>query len=329
MINNHHQNFYNTNARQLACKHYEGSKVFWRGNAVGATMLIFLASVYIFAIFGGLIFHAAGSNTSGDTWLFQFLFMMIVMSLPFFVGPIFMREKAIDILPFNKVPIIFFVLLVIMQLGVGYSGSFVSVFFNFIFQSTTGIQPSEPGFASIPTGIFGQTFYIIAISFAPALAEEFAFRGIILGGMRKYGNMNAIVISSLLFALMHGNMRQIPFTFVFGMAMGIATILSNSIWPAIVAHFLNNFFAGMLGIAGQHGYGTLVTGIYLIFMLLMIFAGFGLLIYYMIKYWHWFKYQGALCYNSWGKRFGLLIGNPCMIIALLFLFGQIVLNFFM
>lgn len=319
--------YFQNNLRKIAYKNYEGGKIFWRGNAIGATMLIFLAGFLIFGVVGGLMFHLLGGSTSGDMWMFQFLFMMIVMTLPFLLGPLLMREKAIDLLPFNKVPVLFFVLLIIMQLGVGYTGSFFSLFLNFLFENITGAEPSAPGFANIPSGMFGQMLYVVSISFAPALAEELAFRGIILGGMRKYGNMNAVIISSLLFALMHGNMRQIPFTFVFGIAMGIATVLSNSIWPAVVAHFLNNFFAAMLGVAGQHGYETLVTASYLVFMFIMIFAGVGILIYLMIKYWQWFKHQGSLCYNHWGKRFTLLMVNPCMVVAMIVLLAQVVLNF--
>jgi len=306
-------------------KNYEGGKIFWRGNATGAAMLFFLGGFYAFGIIGMIIMRLIGASTPGDFWMFQFLFMMFVMTLPFLLGPLIMREKLINLLPFNKVPLIFFIILVVMQLGVGYAGSFVSVFFNFIFESVTGVEPSAPGFSNIPGGLYGRIFYILTIAAAPALAEEFAFRGIILGALRKYGNMNAIVISSLLFGLMHGNMRQIPFTFIFGLAMGLATVLSNSLWPAIVAHFLNNFFVGMLGIASDE-FGNMVMVPYVLFMLMMIVAGISALIYLMIKYWSWLKYQGALCYNHWGKRFALLMVNPCMLIAMIVLLTQAALS---
>ena len=82
--------------------------------------------------------------------------------------------------------------------------------------------------------------YYLTVAVLPALAEEFAFRGVVMGSLRKYSDALALVISSAAFALMHGNFVQIPFTFCCGLAFGFIAIRTNSLLPAIIVHFFNN-----------------------------------------------------------------------------------------
>jgi len=77
----------------------------------------------------------------------------------------------------------------------------------------------------------------------PALAEEFACRGVILQGFRKYGDVWAIAISSIIFGLMHGNMSQAPFAMLLGAIIARMVILTDSIWTGILIHMLNNTYA--------------------------------------------------------------------------------------
>ena len=89
-----------------------------------------------------------------------------------------------------------------------------------------------------------QTFlYIFAVSAVPAFAEEFAFRGIVMGRLRKYGNCFAIVTSAVMFGAMHGNTTQIVFAFILGLVFGFVDCVADSIIPSIIIHFLNNFYA--------------------------------------------------------------------------------------
>lgn len=89
-----------------------------------------------------------------------------------------------------------------------------------------------------------QTFlYIFAVSAVPAIAEEFAFRGIIMGRLKKYGKCFAVITSSVMFGAMHSNTTQIVFAFILGLVLGFVDIIADSILPSIIIHFLNNFYA--------------------------------------------------------------------------------------
>ena len=61
--------------------------------------------------------------------------------------------------------------------------------------------------------------------------------------LRKYGDGFAIIMSSFVFALMHGNMIQIPFAFIAGIGIGYAVIKTGTMWTGIIIHFINNAIA--------------------------------------------------------------------------------------
>jgi len=86
------------------------------------------------------------------------------------------------------------------------------------------------------------------IAIVPAFAEEMLFRGYILRAFEKSGGIVvALIISSLIFSLFHLQLTNILPLATLGAVMGLLTWLSGSIWPAAVAHFLNNGSAVVMG----------------------------------------------------------------------------------
>jgi len=88
-------------------------------------------------------------------------------------------------------------------------------------------------------------FFTIVIA-APFL-EEILFRGIILDGfLKNYKTAHAILISALLFALIHGNLTQGTGALILGILLGWIYWKTDSIIPCILLHLINNglaFFA--------------------------------------------------------------------------------------
>ena len=77
----------------------------------------------------------------------------------------------------------------------------------------------------------------------PRLVEEFACRGLILGSLRKYGDGFAVLVSAILFGLMHGNFDQMPFAFMVGLVLGFIVVKTDSLWIAVAVHAANNFIS--------------------------------------------------------------------------------------
>lgn len=117
--------------------------------------------------------------------------------------------------------------------------SSLSVLFSFFeIEFNSGME----GLAS-PTSALGIILNILNFAVAPALFEEFAFRGVLLQPLRKYGDWFAVFASSFAFAILHGNMVQIPFAFIVGVALGYFCIKTQSIWTSVSIHFLNNLYS--------------------------------------------------------------------------------------
>ena len=80
--------------------------------------------------------------------------------------------------------------------------------------------------------------------FAP-VCEELVFRGAILRALLRWTPRHwlAIVISALLFALIHANPAQMPHAFLIGLLLGWLYYRTDSIVPGIVYHWVNNSIA--------------------------------------------------------------------------------------
>lgn len=74
----------------------------------------------------------------------------------------------------------------------------------------------------------------------PAICEELAFRGYIFGHLRPLGLRTAIIVSGLLFGVMHFSaIRLIPLAML-GMIMASAVQRTRSLGASSLIHFLNN-----------------------------------------------------------------------------------------
>ncbi|MBU3100740.1 MULTISPECIES: CPBP family intramembrane glutamic endopeptidase [Clostridium] len=85
---------------------------------------------------------------------------------------------------------------------------------------------------------------IISVIIVAPIYEEIIFRGILLKGMSKKTNPAiAIVVSALLFAVVHMNIPQGINAFLLGLVLGFIYLNKKSIYLSIFAHFINNFLA--------------------------------------------------------------------------------------
>ena len=82
-------------------------------------------------------------------------------------------------------------------------------------------------------------FMLLYTIIVAPVVEELIYRGIVLVSIEKFGKVYAIMISALLFGLMHGNIPQSIFAFIVGIVLGYVAI-EYSIWWAVLLHVLNN-----------------------------------------------------------------------------------------
>lgn len=87
-----------------------------------------------------------------------------------------------------------------------------------------------------------------SIILAP-VAEELFFRGVVLKQLSRVSGRFAIVISAVIFGLMHGNPYQAVMAFLIGLVLGYITIETDSVVPAIICHMAVNTVASISDIA--------------------------------------------------------------------------------
>lgn len=133
-------------------------------------------------------------------------------------------------------PVAFVVYILCSAVIVNVTQTFLLPFLNYE-------QPQVTGFE----GISQQYEYILAfitlVIIAP-VAEEVLFRGYLLGKLRKFApTWIAIIVSSLLFGIVHFNPSVSIDTFVLGLALAWMTVKMKSLWPAIFIHMIKNGLA--------------------------------------------------------------------------------------
>lgn len=90
-----------------------------------------------------------------------------------------------------------------------------------------------------PVGLSLGNFLLVLLlaGLVVPLAEEIAFRGLLQGWLReRYGPGAGILLSALLFALVHGIPLLIPALLLVGLLLGWLYERSGSLWPAVAMH---------------------------------------------------------------------------------------------
>ncbi|WP_294465954.1 CPBP family intramembrane glutamic endopeptidase [uncultured Ruminococcus sp.] len=253
-------------------------------SGLGFLAFAYLASMYATSIAFGVIFGAT-SLTSIDTVTTFYLEIFISVFSAFIPGLfyfLFSGRSMSETIKTNYVRQKELWALVFVGMAVAMVANTVSdmVQTNFsFFGLQNSVSMSEN--VSSPLEI---VLYIISTAIVPAFAEEFAFRGIFMGTLRKFGDTFAIITSAIVFGAMHGNIAQIPFAFILGLVFAYVDCKTNSIIPSIIIHFINNFYAVMLDILQSTEMFSDRIFMMIYFILIAVFCILGLIsFFYLIK----------------------------------------------
>lgn len=169
----------------------------------------------------------------------------------------------------------YFLLAFTMQIGLfslsELNGLFLQFLERFGYQDAGIALPNMDGF-----GFVGVLF---TVALVPAVFEEIFFRGVLLKGLKKFGETGAVLLCGALFALYHQNPAQTVYQFCCGVAFALVAVRSGSILPTIASHFFNNALVLTLAKFGVTAFPTpvfvavmLVSGACLIASLVWLFV---------------------------------------------------------
>lgn len=204
-----------------------------------------------------------GVPTTGDAWfmvvfvMFAYLYLGSVLEMKYGFGGIIGIQMIIFVLPllyvlytkrsilqtysFRKTKLMNFVAALFMGCGTMLIGIILTSFVSMLF-------PTEAEMFS--SGLMNElmsdnellTFAVVALT--PAVCEEMLFRGFLFSAFRgKHKIVVSVLLTAVIFGVYHMSIVRFFTTALLGAALAVIVYYSDSIFPAMMMHAINNGIA--------------------------------------------------------------------------------------
>ncbi|WP_094549676.1 type II CAAX endopeptidase family protein [Petroclostridium xylanilyticum] len=200
--------------------------------------LIGILALFIVDILVNVFIKAKNIKVSTNTFysvalITEFLFIL----LPSYLYVLFTGKQVRKVLRINRLSIVN----VLITVGIMVFSLPLIGFINFIVISiinAIGRPIPNPllDIKNIRSLIIGTA----VIAGSAGICEEVMFRGVVLRGYERFGKTTALIVTSLLFAVMHRNIQNVAGIFFIGLVIGYLVYRTNSIFAGMIAHFTNN-----------------------------------------------------------------------------------------
>jgi len=196
-----------------------------------------IAAGFIMGIFGAILKISISNNASHFVGVSTILISVVAFGVVILIGFKKTKRKFNEVFKFNKVAPILWIAVVVFSIGFGIVLSEFNNFINYFLPMPEMVR------SLFDTLMVDQMLIIsvIIIIIMPAFAEELLFRGIILDGLiNNYSKRKAIIVSALLFGLIHLNPWQFFTGFFIGLFSAWICIKTNSLLLCIYIHLFHN-----------------------------------------------------------------------------------------
>ena len=136
----------------------------------------------------------------------------------------------------HKIKDILFIVLIAVCLNIAFN--------NII--SLTPLKDWSTGYQDLETSIYSASLWwqILAAGIMAPVLEEIVFRGILFGNYRSsIGAWPAIILSSVIFGLMHYNLVQFVYAFFLGVFFAYLMEKTGELWTCVLAHVVANMYS--------------------------------------------------------------------------------------
>ena len=259
---------------------YWNNHHYWKiMRSIGFSLLIFLALFNLFALLASaaqILLSLTNTDAVAADVVYQLFYAagyLTVFLLPAFFLKKLIRKTGYPFLPARIIPKLSGWLPLILFAGI--SVVFAAAYMN---AQMIDVLPFVD-YSWMYESAESDEWYRVILSFlviclVPAVCEEILFRGTILTNLLPFGRGNAILISALLFGLMHQNFLQFLYTFCAGIVLGLVYERTRSLWNCILLHMINNTVSLFEDVISNTFRGAFSTTAILIFEL--VFFGIGI-----------------------------------------------------
>lgn len=134
-------------------------------------------------------------------------------------------------------------------LGVSFLGNLLTALLQKLLGACTRYTPPAP--LRLPQSNFALLLYFIGVCAVPAVLEELWLRGAVQAALSRWGAWFSIIASSVIFALLHGDLAQMPALFFLSVFLGLAAHCTGNPAFGVALHFANNTMSFLFLYASQ------------------------------------------------------------------------------
>ena len=242
-------------------------KVFSR---LGISLFIITVIVNVVQSIMGMLINMFVPEFTESSW---YIYTLLIVSFYLIGAPVFyLLVKNIPVRETKeKKPLKWyeFICILIMCLAAMYIFNMIGVVINFVIGMMTGNVNLNPLNSVIGDLDLLPTVLIAGI--ASPIVEELVFRKVLLGRLRAYGDVIAILVSGLCFGLYHGNIAQFLYASALGFIFAYVVIRTGDIRYTIALHIcINVLGTGILPQIVKMGtMATMLVGMGVIFLILI------------------------------------------------------------
>ena len=301
----------------------ERRKIRGAGNGIGlasigyVVLAVLLGTVYSVVI--SFIFPAANIRgeiyvTETVEWVFNLLSYVFTLLIPFLIYALCIKIPIKVAFPFRKAKFGLTLGGIFISLGVGVIASYATGCLQMILEFF-GIGITMPEY-EIPETLPAFIIYCLSLTVLPAFIEEIIFRGIVMQSLRRFGDIFALVASSLIFGIFHLNLIQMPYAFILGLCIGYFVMRTGSLWVAVAIHLVNNSVALVFEILSPQMSDEVWYIANLGYNLACIILSVMALAAVLAKYKDMFRFEPSRTVLSPGKKALYFVTSPGMVIAM-------------
>ena len=292
--------------------------------AIFVTMLVVAIIIEIVGVFCGIVEDVPKMDdpytgfTPVGFYMYEGLASLLSVFFPTLILARSSGTKLNELIPFKKISGKKLLAIVLAGTSLCMVAQIMATLIG-INMSLFGIDINEGLDMKVGTSAFDIVMNTICTAIIPALVEEFAYRGLVLGVLKKHDNMLAVFGSAFLFGMLHGNFAQIPFAFVVGLILGYVRVKTDSMLPGILIHFCNNFYAVVAVTLSEvlpESYSGIVD---VLFIVILIVIGFIATTYLLKKDKDFFTVETKTSYLTYSEKLKTFMTTGTVIASIILL----------